>query len=133
LHGRLGYRRGNKGQRQLRVLTSPAVTLGALRTSRRLGRVTAPLGARNSALLAWTTAVLETRRQTTNGTDTAAPLLGSRRAALSFTLRARHQLEQKTCRQQLKLRLPRTTVKRRGLRQGGRTLYAQSAEKVLTT
>jgi len=133
LRGRLGYRRGNKGQRQLRVLTSPAVALGALRTSRRLGGVTAPLGARNSALLARMTAVLETRRQTMGGTGAAAPLLGSRRAALSFILRARHQLEQKTCRQQLKLRLPRTAVKRRGLRQGGRTLFAQGAKKVLTT
>jgi len=91
------------------------------------------MGARNSALLARMTAVLETRRRTVSGTGAAAPLLGSRRAALSFTLRARRQLEQKACRQQLKLRLPRTAVKRRGLRQGGRTLYAQGAEKVLTT
>lgn len=77
--------------------------------------------------------MLETCRRTVRGIGAAAPLLGSRRAALAFTLRARHQLGQKVYRQQLKLRLPRTTVKRRGLRQGGRTLFAHNTVKAATT
>lgn len=107
--------------------------LGALRVSRRLdGAVISNPGRRNGALLARTAAALETRCRTARGIAAAAPLLVSRRAALAFALRAQHQLEQKMYRQQLKLRLPRTAVKRRGLRQGGHTLFAQNPVKVPT-
>lgn len=108
--------------------------LSALRVSRRLdGAVVPSPGTRNSSLLVRTAAALETLRRTTGGVGVATPLLVSRRAALAFALRARHQLGQKMYRQQLKLRLPRTTVKRRGLRQGGHTLFAQNTANAPVT
>lgn len=133
LRGRLSYRREGKNRSWLRVYTSKSSTVRTLRSSRQLltAAGTCSAGRRNT-LLVRAAALLDARHPHSEGTTAAVPAFVSRSAGLVVMRRARRQLEKRTYRHQLKLRLPCTAVKRRGLRQAGRTLFAQNTLTVPT-
>jgi hypothetical protein len=78
-------------------------------------------------------AALETRRRAAGRASPATTLLASRRAAFALTLRTSQLLAGRVYRRHLKLRLPRTAVKRGGLRQGGHTSFTRDALKAYTS
>jgi hypothetical protein len=90
-------------------------------------------GRRGAALLARAVAALETRRRAAGRASPATTLLASRRAAFALTLRTSQLLAGRVYRRHLKLRLPRTAVKRGGLRQGGHTSFTRDALKAYTS
>jgi hypothetical protein len=105
-----------------------------LRNSRRLlTSVGACSSGRRSALLVKAATLLNVRRLAAADISTSAPVLVSRNASLAMTRRARRKLEKRAYRHQLRLRLPCTVVKRRGLRQAGRTLFTRNTLAAPTT
>lgn len=125
--GRQRYQRSSKNRSRLRVYSSTPGAVRGLRNSWRLFTIANGHSAgRSRALIMQAAALLSARRLTGPNISSVAPILVSRRAGLVTMRRSRQQLEKRTYRHQLKVRLPCTTVKRRGLRQAGRTLFARN-------